>query len=56
MTGLNVALTVALIVPGLVTIGPLLLILPVLLSLFYTYSLIAWLSHQGIRPDPVRDY
>lgn len=56
VTGLNVALTVALIVPGLVTIGPLLLILPVLLSLFYTYSLIAWLSHQGIRPDPVRDY
>lgn len=55
MTGMNLALTVALIIPGIVTIAPVLLFLPVLLSLLYTYSLIAWLSHHHILPDAARD-
>lgn len=55
MTGMNLALTIILLIPSLVVIVPVLFILPVLLCLLYTYGLVAWLSHHHILPETVRD-
>ncbi|MFO7321741.1 MAG: DUF624 domain-containing protein [Chloroflexota bacterium] len=48
-------LVLAVLIPSVIAIAPLLLIAPAVLSLLVTYSLIVWLQQHGILKEPKRD-
>jgi hypothetical protein len=49
------ALVLFIVIPAIVTIAPFLLIVPTLIAMLATYSLIGWLAHEGILNEDVRD-
>jgi hypothetical protein len=49
------ALALFIAIPGIVTIAPFLFVVPVIMAMISTYSLVAWLAHQGILHNEQRD-
>jgi hypothetical protein len=49
------ALSLFVLIPAIVTIAPFLLLVPVLLAMLATYSLISWLEHEGILHEKPRN-
>jgi uncharacterized membrane protein YesL len=49
------ALSLFILIPAIVTIAPFLLLAPILIAMLATYSLIGWLTHEGILHEDARD-